>query len=130
MAGELLFIGQYADPWQLAPRIVLALGVANVGWCAVAVGPLSLRVFRASTLLSVVCGVSGLWLHYRTNVQFESKIHPSLSGFQLFWVAMKGQVPPSVAPATVIQLGLLGLVYLYRHPAFEKQERSDSAERH
>jgi hypothetical protein len=30
---------------------------------------------------------------------------------------MKAKAPPALAPASMIQLGLLGLLYTYRHPS-------------
>jgi hypothetical protein len=67
-------------------------------------------------LALVAGGVAGLWLHYRANVEFEREISPSLTGPALFWKAIQGASPPSLAPAALIHLGLLGLAFTYRHP--------------
>jgi hypothetical protein len=67
-------------------------------------------------VLSLVSGVLGAWLHYRGNVEFELEMEPALRGLTLFWRAMRGATP-ALAPGTMIQLGLVGLAYTFRHPA-------------
>jgi hypothetical protein len=79
-----------------------------------------MRVFQATMLLFVISGFAGLFLHYQGNVEFELEMYPSLKGLELFRKAIKGTTPPTLAPGTMIQLGLLGLAYTYRHPVFSK----------
>ncbi len=38
-----------------------------------------------------------------------------MSGFELAWEALKGATP-SLAPGTMMLLGMLGLIYTFRHP--------------
>ena len=60
----------------------------------------------------VAGGIVGLILHYRGNVEFELEMHPAASGLALFWESVRSATP-ALAPAAMIQLGLLGLVYAY-----------------
>jgi hypothetical protein len=46
---------------------------------------------------------------------------PSLSGWPLFVKVVTAKAPPALAPGVMVQLGLLGLVYTYRHPALMVQ---------
>ena len=64
----------------------------------------------------LVSGVIGVWLHYKGNMEFEIEMVPSLAGLELFLKASHGAFP-ALAPGTMIQLGLLGLAYTFRHPA-------------
>ena len=66
-------------------------------------------------ILFVLSGLVGLILHYQGNAEFELEMYPSLNGLELFWEAIRGATP-TLAPGTMIQLGLLGWVYTIRHP--------------
>ena len=77
-------------------------------------------------ILFVISGFAGLFLHYQGNAQFELEMYPSLKGLELFRKAIKGTTPPTLAPGTMIVLGLLGLAYTYRHPALLKPAGKES----
>jgi hypothetical protein len=70
-------------------------------------------------LLCVAAGLVGVFLHYRGNVEFELEREPLLRGLALFREAVRGATP-ALAPGAMAQLGLLGLVYSYRHPALRR----------
>jgi hypothetical protein len=42
---------------------------------------------------------------------------PALSGMALYRKAIVAKSPPALAPGAMIQLGLIGLAYTFRHPA-------------
>jgi hypothetical protein len=42
-------------------------------------------------------------------------MNPALAGFELVRESLSGATP-ALAPGTMIQLGLIGLAYTYRHP--------------
>ncbi len=116
--GELLLLGHTEDFRQWIPLTLMSLSLIVLGWRAtIDRRRLSLRIFQITMLLFVVSGFAGMLLHYRANVEFELEMYPSMQGLQLFWKAIKGKAPPTLAPGAMIQLGLLGLAYTYRHPA-------------
>jgi hypothetical protein len=119
-SAELLLIGHFEDGWQLAPVVLLAGGVVAAGWISMSGGRASLRAFQFVTLLLIGAGAIGLWFHWRANSEFEREVSPSLTGAAFVWKAIRGASPPSAAPGTLIHLGLLGLAYTFRHPAFER----------
>jgi hypothetical protein len=116
---ELLLLGHTEDVWQLSPLILMGLSLAAMVWLAIDERPVSVRVFKIMMLLSVVSGLIGVYLHYRGNVEFELEMYPGLSGMELFWEALKGATP-SLAPGTMLVLGLLGLLYTFRHPTLRR----------
>jgi hypothetical protein len=65
----------------------------------------------------IAAGFAGFYFHYQGSVEFKLESNPSLAGWRLFWEAIRAQAPPALAPGIMIQLGLIGLVYTYRHPA-------------
>jgi hypothetical protein len=118
--AELLLLGHTEDWRQWIPLLLMLLSLIALGWHTAARGRASMRVFQATMLLFVISGFVGLFLHYQGNVEFELEMYPSLKGLDLFRKAIKGTTPPTLAPGTMIQLGLLGLAYTYRHPVFVK----------
>ena len=113
---ELLLLEHTEDAWQWAPLGLMGVSLPVLGWSLALPGRASIGVFRGVTVLIVLSGAIGLWLHYHGNAEFELEMYPSLSGLGLFWEAVKGATP-TLAPGTMIELGLLGLAYTYRHPA-------------
>ncbi len=113
---ELLLLGHTEDLWQWAPLVLLAGSLVTLGWRVVARGARSLRVFQGTMILFVLSGVVGLWLHYHGNAEFELEMYPALQGLELFRESLTGATP-ALAPGTMLELGLLGLAYTFRHPA-------------
>jgi len=116
---ELLLLEHFESALQFIPLALLALvlvsGAALARWPSVR----TIQLFRAVMLLCVVAGAVGVFLHYRGNVEFELERQPLRRGFDLFWEAMRGATP-ALAPGALSQLGLLGLVYTFRHPALRR----------
>lgn len=116
--GELLLLGHTEDFRQWIPLALMSLSLIVLGWHIVDRSRrASLRIFQITMLLFVASGFAGMLLHYRANAEFELEMYPAMQGVELFWKAIKGATPPTLAPGTMIQLGLLGLAYTYRHPA-------------
>lgn len=124
--AELLLLEHFEDAWQWAPIILLGSGLVTLLWYALERGPVSLNVLRGLMVLSVVSGVIGLLLHYKGNVEFELEMYPDLSGWKLFRDSMMGATP-ALAPGAMVQIGLVGLAWTFRHPAF-KQSPAQSIE--
>jgi hypothetical protein len=64
----------------------------------------------------LLVGLLGVILHLKGNIEFATERDPSLSGIKLMWKALRGATP-ALAPGALAQLGLLGLLYTYKHPA-------------
>jgi hypothetical protein len=125
--AELIFLQHYEDAWQLLPLGLLALALAVVVWHALSRGTASVLALRVLMAAFIASGAIGTGLHYQANAEFEREMDPSLSGFELFGESLSGALPV-LAPGTMIQLGMLGLLYTYRHPrltaaANQEQER-------
>lgn len=118
--AELLLLGHYEDRWQFAPLALGAGVLVALLWYAatravepVRVGPV--RAVRYLSLLSCVSACVGIVLHYKANVEWELETTPELRGVELFREAITGALP-LLAPGTMLQLGLLGLIWTMRHP--------------
>jgi hypothetical protein len=123
---ELLLLEHTEDVKQWIPLALFAMGLLlflpllvrpTAGW---------LRAFALCMVAFIVSGVLGTWFHYAGNVEFELERTPELGGLALFEAAMGGATP-ALAPGTMIQLGLIGLLYTFRHPARRGADASDSS---
>lgn len=114
--AELLLLEHVEDAWQWAPVVLLGLSLPVMLWLLVRPTPAVLRIFQGLMILFVASGVIGLWMHYRGNVEFELEMYPALAGWQLIKQSLMGATP-SLAPGTMVQFGLIGLLYTFRHPA-------------
>jgi hypothetical protein len=124
MAGlmaELLLLEHFEDALQWVPLAALAIGLllALAVWLRPGRG--TLRPFQGLMALYVAAGGLGVYLHLRGNLEFEREGDASLHGLPLLWAALHGATP-SLAPGALAQLGLLGLVLAYRHPALRGRE--------
>lgn len=119
LALDLLLLEHFESAWQWTPLALLAgaLAVAAVLVRQPSAG--AVRLFRWVMLLCVAAGGLGVYLHYRGNVEFELEREPLRGGLALFWEAIRGATP-ALAPAALSQLGLLGLLYTFRHPALRR----------
>jgi len=130
--AELLLLEHTESLWQRVPLLLIVFSLATLILHAAIRRAASVRIFQATMILFLLSGVAGLLLHYQGNVEFKSETNPSLAGLELFWEAMKGKAPPALAPGVMIQIGLLGLAYTYRHPALrvstEKTESTNKGE--
>ena len=113
---ELLLLEHTDGVWQWIPLVLLAAALLVLLWFGVERGRRSLGVFRALMILFLVCGLAGVLLHYRGNVEFELEMSPALQGWELFRKSMMGATP-ALAPGAMIQIGLVGLAWTFRHPA-------------
>jgi hypothetical protein len=127
-AIELLLLEHTEKVAQLTPLALIAIGAAALAWSFAARRPASMRVLQLTMMLFVLSGLVGIFLHYRGNVEFELEMYPSLKGLSLFKKSIQGATP-ALAPGTMIQLGLIGLAYTYRHPMLAGDNRENSNKR-
>jgi hypothetical protein len=98
------------------PHVMLFVGLLSL--IAVYLRP-TRSTFKALTVVMwayLAVGLLGVYFHFRGNVEFALERDPSLTGLGLVWKALRGATP-ALAPGALAQLGLLGLLYSYRHPA-------------
>ena len=113
---ELIALGHFEDPWQLVPLFVLSVALLSAALQAFAASTASLRFFKTVALTMMAAGAAGIILHYRGNLEFQLETYPDLAGWELFRKIIHAKAPPALAPGVMAQLGLLGLIYAFRHP--------------
>jgi hypothetical protein len=61
----------------------------------------------------------GVYFHYLGNLEFQMEMDASQKGWELLKKVLEAKTPPALAPGTLSQFGLLGLLYTYRHPSLD-----------
>jgi hypothetical protein len=117
---ELLLIGHTAELTQIIPVASIGLGLLACPLVALRSSRATVQLFRGVMGLFIVAGILGLILHYRGNVEFELEMRPTMSGWELIWNALTGATP-ALAPGSMVLLGLLGVLYTFRHPALGRE---------
>ncbi|HEY4613754.1 MAG TPA: hypothetical protein VII11_12280 [Bacteroidota bacterium] len=123
---ELLLL-EHTEDWQITPLLLLAASLVVLLWFAFSRAKASLMTFRYVMVLFLVGGITGITLHYNGNVEFELEMYPTLDGWYLFKKAIQGAFP-ALAPGMMIHLGLIGLAFTYRHPAFNSNRNESTTQ--
>jgi hypothetical protein len=84
-------------------------------------------VLRWTMGLFVVACAAGLMLHYNGNREFQKELDPALSGWPLFVKVVTAKAPPALAPAGMIQLGVLGLLFTYKPPRVRAARKTEES---
>jgi FtsH-binding integral membrane protein len=114
-AVDLVLLAHNEDVWQWPPLALIVAGLMVVAWIAVRENRAAILTLRWTMSSFVVAGIAGLVLHYNGNREFQKELDPALSGWPLFVKVVTAKAPPAVAPAGMIQLGLLGLLFTYKN---------------
>ena len=117
LATELTFLEHYEETLMVIPFAAIVTAMGAVSWLAVRPSAMAVRVARIVMVLFVAVGALGVVLHYRGSLEFQIDMDPTATAAQLFWKVMHMKAPPTLAPGAMVQLGLLGLLITYRHPA-------------
>ena len=125
---ELVLLEHYEDASMFVPFAAIAVSLAAVALHATANTAASVRVLQAAMAALIISGLAGVALHYQGSLEFQLDMDPEISRWDVFWKVMHMKAPPTLAPGIMVQLGLLGLVSTYRHPAFDRMNRLPTGE--
>lgn len=120
--AELLLLGHYEDAAQFVPLVLILLALAFVVWHLIRPTPRTLFMLQIIMILFLFAGAAGVAFHFQGAAGFQRDIDPSQPPWELLKKVMRAQTPPVLAPGMMIQLGLIGLIYTYRHPALQSME--------
>ena len=116
LAVELALLRHAESLTQWIPHVTLMVGLVSTIAVYARPRPAALKAFQLVMLVLVVVGALGVYLHLQGNIEFALERDPSLGGTKLIWKALRGATP-ALAPGALAQLGLLGFLFTYRHPA-------------
>lgn len=125
LGTELLLLDHFEEWRQQVPLVLLALGLVLLAIRLFYRGAIILRLFRLTMLAFVLGGIVGLWFHLSSNMEFELEMYPTLTGLELLSKALGGAMP-ALAPGALVQLGLIGFLYTYQHPALSREQTKEN----
>ena len=114
---ELILLSHYEDAFQMIPLVLLATACGVTAWHIVRPAAASVRALQALMVLFLCAGAAGVAFHFNGAAEFQLEMNPSQGWTELVSKVLRVHAPPLLAPGAMVQLGLLGLVYTYRHPA-------------
>lgn len=120
---ELALLEHWTAAPQFVPLATLTLVLAATSALAVRPGRTTVRLFGAVMIVAVVAGLTGIGFHLFDNWAFEREIAPEASAAAILVPVLTGATP-LLAPGSLVQLGLTGLVAIYRHPALSSPSSS------
>ena len=110
---ELILLEHYEKPVQLVPVVLIALALAIIVWHVMKRDAGSRFAFVAVMALFVLAGFAGFAAHFIGSAEFQLELDPSMSTWTLVEKVLRAKAPPLLAPGMMLQLGLLGLAYIY-----------------
>jgi tellurite resistance protein TehA-like permease len=114
--AELLLLEHFEGLSQYVPIALIGVALLLLVGYAVRRSRATVRLIQGTMWAFVVAGLIGTWLHYKGNADFELELEPTIAAWKLFTMSMMGATPV-LAPGAMIQLGLIGLAWSFRHPA-------------
>ncbi len=111
---ELWMMGHHEDPWQWAPLAVMVMCAACAVWVFTTWAGPAVRTLRVLMVVLILTGMTGAFMHYRANMEFQLEMDPSLGGIELMSKILHAKAPPSLAPGNMALIGLIGLVAVWR----------------
>jgi hypothetical protein len=100
-------------PLQFVPLILIAAGVAAIIWHLARPGPATLNTLQVVMVLYVLSSFIGFLAHFYGSAEFVLDLNPEAGTLEILEKALHAKAPPLLAPGMMMQLGLLGLAYVY-----------------
>jgi hypothetical protein len=119
LVPELLLLKHYESVWQVVPLVLLVVTLVATAIVWRRPSERSLQFFRVMMVLCLLAGGMGVILHGKGNIEWALERDDTLHGWPLIWKMLRGATP-LLAPGAMAQLGLLGLVFTWRHPALTR----------
>jgi len=110
---ELVLLSHYEQAVQLVPVVLIVLALIVLAWHVMGHSAASLRILMGLMVLFVLAGFAGFVAHFHGSAEFQLDLEPSLSTWELLEKVMRAKAPPVLAPGMMMQLGLLGLAYVF-----------------
>ena len=113
LLAELLLIAHYEDATQWIPLVLLAAGLVALAIDLVLARGWTQLLVQLMMVLVVAAGAVGIYFHFHGSREFQLEMDPQMRGATLVWHVMRAKSPPTLAPGSMVQLGILGLGYAY-----------------
>jgi hypothetical protein len=110
---ELVLLEHYEQPLQFVPLILIAAAASVLLWEFKRHDTASRRAVQIVMGLFVLAGFVGFVAHFRGSAEYQLELNPEMSNWELLEKVLRAKAPPLLAPGMMLQLGLLGLAYVF-----------------
>ena len=119
---ELVLLEHYEQPLQFVPLVLIAAAVAVLIWEFRQHDAASRRAVQIVMALFVLAGFVGFVAHFYGSAEYQLELNPEMSNWELMEKVLRAKAPPLLAPGMMLQLGLLGLAYMFSDSRFRRSE--------
>jgi hypothetical protein len=113
LAAELALIAHYEDWTQKIPIVLLLSGLTIVLVDLLAPRGWTMVLMQVAMSSMLAAGLLGMYFHFQGSKEFQLEMDPALRGWDLVWHVVRAKSPPTLAPGSMVQMGILGLGYAY-----------------
>jgi uncharacterized membrane protein len=119
---ELVLLEHYEQPLQFVPLVLIVAAVAVLTWEFRQHDAASRRAVQIVMALFVLAGFVGFVAHFHGSAEYQLELNPEMGNWELMEKVLRAKAPPLLAPGMMLQLGLLGLAYMFSDPRFRRSE--------
>ena len=119
---ELLLLEHYEQPLQFVTLVLMVAAVGVLIWEFRQHDTASRRAVQIVMALFVLAGFVGFVAHFYGSAEYQLELNPEMSIWELMEKVLRAKAPPLLAPGMMLQLGLLGLAYMFSDPRFRRSE--------
>jgi hypothetical protein len=118
---ELVLLEHYEEPLQFVPLVLIAAALPTLWWEFSRHDLASRRAMQIVMALFVVAGFLGFAAHFHGSAEYQLELNPEMDTWELLQKILRAKAPPLLAPGMMLQLGLLGLAYVFSDSRFSKE---------
>ena len=117
---ELVLLEHYERAVQFVPLVLIVAAVAVLGWEFRRRDAASRRAVQIVMGLFVLAGFIGFVAHFHGSAEYQLELNPDMGNWELLAKVLHAKAPPLLAPGMMLQLGLLGLAYVFSDSRFRR----------
>jgi hypothetical protein len=110
---ELVLLEHYEQPLQFVPLVLIAAALGILWWEFRRRDLASRRATQIVMALFVLAGFVGFVAHFQGSAEYQLELNPDMTNWELMEKILRAKAPPLLAPGMMLQLGLLGLAYVF-----------------
>jgi uncharacterized membrane protein len=119
---ELVLLEHYEQPLQFVPLVLIVAAIAALFWEFRRRDAASRRAVQIVMALFVLAGFVGFAAHFHGSAEYQLELNPDMSNWELLEKILRAKAPPLLAPGMMLQLGLLGLAYVFSDSRFRRSK--------
>jgi hypothetical protein len=119
---ELVLLEHYERPLQFVPLVLIVAAIAALAFEFKRHDTASGRALQIVMVLFILAGFAGFVAHFLGSAEFQLELNPDMSTSELLEKVLRAKAPPLLAPGMMLQLGLLGLAYVFSDSRYRKGE--------